>query len=119
VSDKPAPRANEPAAAPSAGAHPSQAEPAVIDKAAAPLTRIVANADIGDGNILYLRGERGGLSWETGVAMNNDGDHKWSWAVEATHEKITFKFLINDLMWSEGDNLTVAQGETSVSTPSF
>jgi hypothetical protein len=119
VSDKPAPRAHAPAAAPSAGAHPPQAEPAVIDKAAAPVTRIMADADIGHGNILYLRGEGGGLSWDTGVAMNNDGDNKWSWVVESTDEHITFKFVINDLMWSEGDNLTVAQGKTSVSTPSF
>jgi hypothetical protein len=117
VSDKPAPRANASAAAPSAGVHPSQ--PDVIDKAAVPLTRITANTDIGDGNILYLRGEGGGLSWDTGVAMSNDGDNKWSWTVESTDEQIMFKFLINDLVWSAGDNLTVARAETSLSTPSF
>lgn len=119
VSDKPAPRDNAPAAAPSAGTHPSQPDPATADKAPAPLTRIMADADVGYGNILYLRGEGGGLSWDTGVAMNNDGDNKWSWVVESTDEQITFKFVINDLMWSAGDNLTVARGKTSVSTPSF
>lgn len=119
VPEKPA-RASKPAAsAPPAAAPPPQAEPAVIDKAAAPVTRISAHADIGHGNVLFLRGEGSGLSWDTGVAMNNDGDNQWFWAVASTHEHITFKFLINDQMWSAGDNLTVAQGETSLSTPSF
>lgn len=119
VSDKPAPPDKAPAAAFSAGAHPSEPEPAIVDKPGAVITRIMANADVGEGNRLYLRGEGGGLRWDTGIAMNNDGDDKWSWSVEWTDEPITFKFLINDLMWSAGDNLTVARGKTSVSTPSF
>lgn len=119
LSDTPAPRNKAPAAASSAGAHPSEPESVLVDKAGTALSRIIANTNVGYGNILYLRGEGGGLSWDSGVAMNNDGDNEWSWSIETTDAHITFKFLINDLMWAAGDNLTVARGETSVSTPDF
>lgn len=119
VSDKATPRNKAAAAAPSTGVHRKQPEPSALDSVSVPLTRIVANVDVGYGNTLFLRGEGGGLSWEIGVAMDCEGANNWSWTADSSDERITFKFLINDQVWSAGDDLTVGQGQTSISTPEF
>ncbi|MEM9227635.1 MAG: hypothetical protein AAGA45_06675 [Verrucomicrobiota bacterium] len=87
-------------------------------KSAAPLTTVIAKVDIGWGKQLYLRGEGAGLSWDKGVLMDwVDGD--WSWSTASATQGLVFKFLIDDEIWAEGENLTVAAGGTSVSSPSF
>jgi hypothetical protein len=85
---------------------------------AAPVTTIIAQVDVGWGNAVYLRGEGGGLSWEKGVPMDYSEDG-WIWSTNSVSEPITFKFLRNDEEWAEGDDLTVAPGGTSLSSPSF
>lgn len=87
-------------------------------KAPAPLTTIVAQTDVGWGNSIYLRGEGGGLSWEKGTLMDWV-DGAWSWSTTAAKSGVTFKFLINDEVWSQGEDLTVASGGTSISAPVF
>ncbi len=87
-------------------------------KAPAPLTTIVAQTDVGWGNSIYLRGEGGGLSWEKGTLMDWV-DGAWSWSTTAAKSGVTFKFLINDEVWSQGEDLTVASGGTSISAPLF
>lgn len=82
------------------------------------VTRIIANVDVGYGNTLYLRGEGAGLSWNKGVPLDNLGGDQWSWSTTSAGN-ILFKFLINDNVWSTGDNLTVTQGDTFISTPTF
>lgn len=82
-------------------------------------TRIIANVDVGFGNTLYLRGEGAGLSWEKGAPLKNNSPYEWSFSTTATKGEITFKFLINDEAWADGDNLTVPAGGTSVSSPVF
>ncbi|MEM8549943.1 MAG: hypothetical protein AAGF10_04070 [Verrucomicrobiota bacterium] len=87
-------------------------------KSAAPLTTVIAKVDIGWGKQLYLRGEGAGLSWDKGVLMDwVDGD--WSWSTASATQGLVFKFLIDDEIWADGENLTVAAGGTSVSSPSF
>lgn len=107
-------------AMPSTGENRKQGEPttAVAKPAVLPV-RIVANVDVGYGNTLFLRGEGGGLSRQVGIAMNCDDANSWSWTGGSSDERITFKFLINDQVWSAGDDLTVEQGQTSTSTPEF
>jgi len=82
-------------------------------------TKIIANVDVGFGNKLYLRGEGAGLSWEKGTEMKNVSPYEWSFSTTAAKGEVTFKFLINDEAWAEGDNLTVAAGGTSVNSPIF
>ncbi|WP_199221104.1 hypothetical protein [Coraliomargarita sinensis] len=82
-------------------------------------TSIVANVDVGFGNTLYVRGQGAGLSWDKGIALKNVSPYEWSFSTSEAKGDITFKFLINDEAWSEGDNLTVAAGSTSVSSPVF
>ena len=85
----------------------------------APSTTIVAIADVGFGNALYMRGEGVGLSWEKGIAMTNTHADRWEWKTVLPSDNIVFKFLINDIIWAEGENLTVLTGGTSISSPTF
>ena len=82
-------------------------------------TSIIARVDVGFGNQLYIRGSGAGLSWDKGLALVNVSSYEWAFA--STHAKgdVTFKFLINDEIWAEGENITVAKGGSSISSPVF
>lgn len=82
-------------------------------------TRIVANIDVGFGNTLYIRGEGPGLNWEKGVPLDCVADDQWSLTLSETARPVVFKFLINDLTWSVGDDYLVQPGSTVEFTPAF
>ncbi|MGB0409524.1 MAG: hypothetical protein ACPGIC_05960 [Opitutales bacterium] len=82
-------------------------------------TSITASVDVGFGNSLYIRGEGAGLSWETGTVLKNVSPNEWSFSATGVQAEVHFKFLINDELWSDGDNLTVAAGGSSISSPVF
>ena len=82
-------------------------------------TRIVANVDVGWGNMLYIRGEGAGLSWEQGVPMLCENGTEWHWTAETDAEPISFKFLVNDEIWAAGENVTINAGDVHISTPTF
>lgn len=82
-------------------------------------TSIIANVDVGFGNSLYIRGEGAGLSWDKGTLLENVSPYEWTYSTTKARGEVTFKFLINDEAWAEGENLTVPAGGTSVSSPSF
>lgn len=88
-------------------------------KAAKKVTRIVANVDVGWGNMLYIRGEGAGLSWEQGVPMLCDNNTEWHWTAETEAGPISFKFLVNDETWASGENVTINAGDVHISSPSF
>ena len=96
-------------------AAPKKAAP----KKAASQTSIIARVDVGFGNTLYVRGEGAGLSWEKGTALKNITPYEWGFASKKGSGSVTFKFLINDILWAEGEDLTVAAGGKSVSSPTF
>jgi hypothetical protein len=82
--------------------------------------KIVANVDVGFGNRLYIRGDGCGLSWDKGIEMTPiDGSH-WQWICKCRGDKryFDFKVLVNDDLWSVGENY-VAIGEVNEVTPSF
>ncbi|MDR0352676.1 MAG: hypothetical protein LBI02_04775 [Opitutaceae bacterium] len=83
------------------------------------VTTIVANIDIGFGNTLYVRGEGGGLNWETGVALDCVADDRWAIALNDAASPVLFKLLVNDLVWSSGENYAVSPGGELVITPVF
>ncbi len=82
-------------------------------------TSIIARVDVGFGNSLYIRGEGAGLSWDKGVQLDNVSPYEWSFSSTTAKGAVTFKFLINDEIWAEGDDITVAKGDTSISSPVF
>ena len=83
------------------------------------ITIVIAKVDVGYGNSLYIRGEGANLSWEKGILMENAGDDEWSWSTSSVPDQLIFKFLVNDDIWSAGDNFTIVVGETFISTPIF
>lgn len=82
-------------------------------------TSIIASVDVGFGNSLYIRGEGADLSWEKGMLLDNISPYEWAFKTSAAKGDITFKFLINDEAWADGEDLTVAAGGISVSSPVF
>lgn len=113
---KKAPAKKAPAAAkPAAPKAPAKKAPAKKLEA----TNIIARVDVGFGNSLYVRGSGAGLSWTKGVALDNVSPYEWSYKSTKAKGEVSFKFLINDEIWAEGENLTVAAGSTSISSPTF
>ena len=82
-------------------------------------TSILARVDVGFGNNLYIRGEGAELNWDQGILMENVSPYEWSFKTTRAKSGMVFKFLINDEVWAEGENLTVAAGGTSISSPVF
>lgn len=80
---------------------------------------IIARVDVGFGNQLYIRGAGADLSWEKGLQLENVSSYEWAFATTKAKSDVTFKFLINDELWAEGDNIIVAKGATSISSPVF
>jgi hypothetical protein len=82
-------------------------------------TTIIAQIDIGFGNALYVRGEGPGLSWDRGVLMACLADNRWQAVLGESARPVVFKFLVNDLTWSAGEDYTVASGRSVTLTPVF
>jgi hypothetical protein len=109
-------------AAKKAAAKKAPAKKAASKKAAAKKavqTSIIARIDAGFGNQLYVRGEGAGLSWEQGTALENTSPYEWVLTTTKATGEVTFKFVLNDEIWAEGDNLTVQAGGESISSPTF
>lgn len=95
-------------------------EQPTADEANPVVTVIIARFDVGHGNSLYIRGDGHTLSWESGTLMENVGNDEWQWTTtEAREGMLAFKLLINDEVWSVGDNMNAAFGETCTVYPSF
>jgi hypothetical protein len=84
----------------------------------AAVTIIDVKHDVGFGNALFLRGTGGGLTWERGVALTCVDGKTWRWSGKV-QSPITFKPLINDKIWSAGNDLTVKPGQKLEVKPVF
>ena len=82
-------------------------------------TRIIARVDVGFGNALYLRGEGAGLSWGKGALMENIAPYEWAFSTTRAKAPVAFKCLMNDQVWADGENQSVAAGGTLISSPVF
>jgi hypothetical protein len=83
------------------------------------LTTIGARIDIGFGNVLCIRGEGAGLSWDKGLVMDCVEADLWRVTLPESAHGHTFKFLVNDLSWSTGPDYTVPSGAHVTLTPEF
>jgi hypothetical protein len=86
-------------------------------RSAKPVT-IEAKIDVGFGNTLYMRGEGLGLSWSQGIPLTCVDGKTWKWTGEAA-EQLKFKLLLNDQIWSQGENLVAAPGQKLEISPAF
>ena len=83
------------------------------------MTTITATIDVGFGNALYLRGEGASLSWDRGVRMHCVANDCWSLALHETARPLLYKFLVNDLTWSAGEDYTAPAGKSVTVVPTF
>jgi hypothetical protein len=82
------------------------------------LTVIDVKIDVGFGNAVYLRGQGSGLTWEHGVPLACVDGSTWRWS-QTVASPITFKVLINDKVWSAGNDIVVTPGQKLEVAPSF
>jgi hypothetical protein len=80
---------------------------------------IKARIDVGWGNALFIRGQGCGLRWDKGQPLICADGSTWVWANGQVREKVEFKLLLNDQVWSDGPNLVVEPGRRIEVTPSF
>ncbi len=83
------------------------------------LSRIEVHHDVGFGNALYIRGEGAGLSWDKGQPLNNTSADVWAWETGEPFKECTFKILINDVQYEQGENHTLPFGGDIRYTPRF
>jgi hypothetical protein len=82
------------------------------------LTTIEVKKDVGFGNAVFLRGQGSGLTWDHGVPLACVDGVTWRWS-QTVAGPITFKVLLNDQVWSAGNDLVVAPGQKLEVSPSF
>jgi hypothetical protein len=83
------------------------------------LTTVLAKVDVGFGNALFIRGQGDGLSWEKGTPLECVAPSTWIWATDKASQPLVFKLLLNDQLWSQGDDWTVPLGESLEVAPVF
>jgi hypothetical protein len=106
-----APKIKKPAAAPDG--------PPVVVKPKGSKVTITAKIDIGFGNILFIRGDGAGLSWEKGKALGSTAGDTWTLSLPWVEKPFAFKLLVNDVTWSADPNYEAAPGDTVTVTPVF
>jgi hypothetical protein len=83
------------------------------------LTEVHANIDVGFGNALFIRGEGDSLSWDKGVPLKCVGPDLWRWSTESADQRLVFKLLLNDQVWSKGADWTLDAGDQLEVVPNF
>jgi len=91
----------------------------VCDAPKARLTRVIAKFDAGWGNLLFIRGLGGSLDWQKGVPLQNIGEDEWLWEQLVPGGTVAFKILVNDSVWSVGEDFSVSAGDTIIVRPVF
>jgi len=95
------------------------AAPAVVAKPKGARVTIVAEIDVGFGNFVTIRGEEPALHWGKGLHLGNISEGKWEIVLTSVEKPFEFKFLVNDLNWSVGENFTASPGDTLTLSPGF
>lgn len=88
-------------------------------QALCPVTTIEAHVNVGFGNQLFIRGQGDGLSWDKGQPLTCLESSRWLWSSERVQGAVTFKLLLNDACWAQGDDLKVEAGRTLEVVPCF
>ena len=81
-------------------------------------TTIESKIDVGFGNTLFIRGQGTGLSWERGVPLKCVDRNTWQWSAPVA-DKLTFKLLLNDSVWAQGEDIVARPGQRIEITPRF
>ena len=82
-------------------------------------TEVQANIDVGFGNQLFIRGQGDGLTWDKGLPLACVAPGIWRWSTQAANQELVFKLLLNDEVWSQGEDWKLPAGERIEIEPSF
>lgn len=85
------------------------------------VTKIRVHFDTGLGNNLTVRGSDYPLSWTNSRAMRNVAADVWEFEIERFEpgQRFEFKPLLNDTIWSTGENFVAFGGQTTDVYPHF
>lgn len=77
--------------------------------------------DVGFGNSIFIRGSTPPLSWSSGRQATWTPQHVWVWETTSIAETTAFQFkpLVNDSVWSQGNNYWMRGGMTVELYPVF
>ncbi len=101
-------------------AHDSQGSPALnLHLPRDPLTVVEAKIEVARGSALYIRGQGEGLSWKKGQPLSRGFGGSWIWTTSKAKGKLLFKLLLNDKIWSNGEDLAVEAGQMIEVAPTF
>jgi hypothetical protein len=112
ISPQPAP------VAPQAKLNLPEARSVAPAPSALPTVTIEALVDVGFGNQLFLRGQGAGLSWDRGTPLACVDGQTWRWSAPTT-DKLTFKLLLNDKVWAQGEDIIATPGKCIGVVPRF
>jgi hypothetical protein len=115
----PAPKVADPAPIKKPAIPVDPVNPPAAAPSAAAFTAVTAQIDIGFGNTLFIRGEGPGLTWNKGLPLKNAGSSEWTISLPRATRPIIFKFLINDEVWSTGEDYKADPGALVVLQPGF
>jgi len=93
----------------------TEAQPAPQAK----ITTVTAKIDVGMGNALFIRGQGDSLSWDKGAKLQCLDASTWTWSAQHAQGRLAFKLLINDHVWSQGDDYVVEAGSKCEVVPVF
>ena len=74
-------------------------------------TEIIVNCKVPSGHHLYIRGSGNDLNWGKGIQLTKIDDETWAYLPSTGLQDMQYKFLIDDVVWQEGDDNKISQGK--------
>jgi hypothetical protein len=59
------------------------------------------------------------LTWSKGTLLDCVSSDTWRIVLSGVEKPVTFKFLLNDQLWSSGGDYVASPGDTVTVTPAF
>lgn len=83
------------------------------------ITVVAAEVEVRPGDTVYIRGQGSGLTWDAGQPMTWVEPTKWVWCTREAEHGTEFKVLLNDELWSVGENSVLRSGDMITVHPQF
>ena len=80
---------------------------------------VVVHAELGVGYAVFIRGEGGPLSWDSGRILTCAELGTWVWMTNSPTDKFQFQLLLNDEVWERGQPHVLEGGHILHVAPDF
>jgi len=84
-----------------------------------PVTRVVAEVDVGFGHTVSVRGDTEPLSWDQGWWAWPVQGNRWELVLTEVDGSFVFKTLVDDVTWQSGDDVPGEAGRDNVTVPVY